>query len=77
MKKLLLFFIYITATGVFGIYGQTTNDDMITLLRVSGSDKRADQITDAFIPQIQQLVPGIPDEVWVPPAPVRGGGPEQ
>jgi hypothetical protein len=65
MKKLLLFSIFIIGISIFGIYGQTKNDDILKLLRISGSDKLADQMMATMIPQIQQLVPGIPDEFWI------------
>jgi hypothetical protein len=63
MKKL-LFSIFLIGTGIFGIYGQTKNDDILRLLRISGTDKLVDQMMDAMIPQFQQLVP-IPDAFWI------------
>ena len=65
MKKLIFVFVIVIGTGTFGIYGQTKNDDIIRLLRVSGADKLADQMMTAIIPQFRQLVPGIPDAFWV------------
>jgi hypothetical protein len=65
MRKLLLFLIFITEISTFGIYGQTKNDDILKLLKISGSGKLAEQIMDAMIPQIQQLVPDIPDTFWI------------
>jgi hypothetical protein len=64
MKKL-LFSIFLIGTSIFGIYGQTKNDDILRLLRISGTDKLADQMMDAMIPQFQQLVPNIPDAFWI------------
>jgi len=65
MKKIMLALVFVIGTSAFGIYGQTKNDDILKLLKVSGSDKLADQMMDAIIPQFQQLVPGIPDAFWV------------
>ncbi|MDR0785495.1 MAG: hypothetical protein LBE74_06380 [Treponema sp.] len=39
MKKLSFVLIFIIGTSVFGVYGQTKNDDILKLLRISGSDK--------------------------------------
>ena len=63
MRKYIVLVI-LFAICIFGINAQTKNDDILKLLRVSGSDKLAEQIMDAMIPQFQQLVPGIPDTFW-------------
>jgi len=65
MKKLIFVFAIIIGTSAFGVYGQTKNDDIIKLLRVSGSDKMADQMMAALIPQFKQIIPDIPDVFWV------------
>jgi hypothetical protein len=65
MKKIIFVLAIIIGTSTFGIYGQTKNDDILKLLRVSGSDKMADQMMTVLIPQFRQLVPGIPDAFWV------------
>lgn len=65
MKKLVFVFAIVIGTSAFGIYGQTKNDDIMKLLKVSGADKMADQMMAAIIPQFNQLVPGIPDVFWV------------
>jgi hypothetical protein len=65
MKKLTFVLIFIIGTSVFGIYGQTKNDDILKLLRISGSEKLADQIMNAMIPQFQQLIPEIPNVFWI------------
>jgi hypothetical protein len=65
MNKLAFAFIFATGMSVFSIYGQTKNDDILKLLRISGSDKLADQIMNAMIPQFQQLVPEIPNVFWI------------
>jgi hypothetical protein len=62
MKKFV--FVCVFVIGTLSIYGQTKNDDILTLLRISGSGKMADQMMDAMIPQFQQLVPGIPSAFW-------------
>lgn len=64
MKKRVLIAMLLFAAGFFGIYGQTKNDDILKLLRVTGTDKLADQMMDAMIPQFKQLVPDIPDQFW-------------
>jgi len=65
MKKLIFVLAFVIGTSAFGIYGQTKNDDILKLLRVSGADKMADQMMALIIPQFKQLVPGIPDAFWV------------
>ncbi|MDR1388860.1 MAG: DUF2059 domain-containing protein [Treponema sp.] len=65
MKKLAFALIFTIGMSAFGIYGQTKNDDILKLLRVSGSDKLANQVMNAMIPQFRQLVPDIPDEFWI------------
>ena len=65
MKKIVVLLVLAIAAGSVGIFGQTKNDDIIKLLRISGSDKMADQMMTAMIPQFQQIVPGIPDVFWV------------
>jgi hypothetical protein len=65
MKKLIFVFIFVIGTGAFGIYGQTKNDDIIKLLKISGADKLAEQLMTAMIPQFQQIIPDIPNTFWV------------
>jgi hypothetical protein len=65
MKKLAFVLIFIIGAGVFGIYSQTKDDDILKLLRISGSDKLATQIMNAMIPQFQQLVSDIPNAFWI------------
>jgi len=65
MKKLIFTLIIVIGTGSFSLFGQTINDDIKKLIQVSGSDKLAEQVMDAMIPQFQQLVPGIPEAFWV------------
>jgi len=65
MKKLIFVFVIALGTSAFGIYSQTKNDDIIRLLKVSGTEKMMDQMLDILIPQFKQLVPGIPDAFWV------------
>ena len=64
MKKLILTFILIAGICTFSVYGQTKNDDIITLLKITGTDKLAEQVMDAMVPQFQQLVPDIPIAFW-------------
>jgi len=65
MKKLIFVLAIVIGSSAFSIYGQTKNDDILKLLRISGTDKLADQMMNAIIPQFKQLVPGIPDAFWV------------
>jgi len=64
MKKIIFVFILVIGTSFFNVYGQTKNDDIIKLLKISGSDKLADQMMIAMIPQFKKIVPSIPDIFW-------------
>jgi len=64
MKKIILVFIFVIVTSSFNIYCQTKDDDIIKLLKISGSIKLADQMITAMIPQYKKLVPSIPDVFW-------------
>jgi hypothetical protein len=65
MKRFVFVLFFAIGIGTFGVYGQTKDEDILKLLRVSGSDKLADQMMNAMIPQFKQLVPSIPDAFWV------------
>jgi hypothetical protein len=65
MKKPAFILIFIIGTGILGIYAQTKNDDILKLLRITGSDKLADQVMEAMMPQFRQLAPGVPDAFWI------------
>jgi hypothetical protein len=65
MRKLVFALVFVMATGVFGTYAQTKDDDILRLLRISGSDKLAEQVMDAMILQFQQFDLGIPNAFWV------------
>ena len=64
MKRPAFVLLFIIGTSFFGMYAQEKNDDILKLLKLSGSDKLAEQIMDAMIPQFQQLVPDIPKKFW-------------
>jgi len=64
MKKIIFVFILVIGTSFLNVYGQTKNDDIIKLLKISGSDKLADQMMIAMIPQFKKIVPSIPDIFW-------------
>lgn len=65
MKKPVFVFVFVIGISIFGVHGQTKNDDILKLLRISGTGNLAEQMMDAMIPQFQQLVPGIPNTFWV------------
>jgi len=65
MKKLIFVFIFVIVTDTFGIYAQTKDDDILKLLRVSGTDKLTEQMMPMMIQQFQQIIPNIPNIFWV------------
>jgi hypothetical protein len=65
MKRFAFVVFFVIGISNFCIYGQTKNDDILKLLKISGSDKLAEQMMDAMIPQFKQLVPNVPDAFWV------------
>ena len=65
MKKLFFTLFFVIGTGTFCIYGQTKNDDILKLLRISGTDKLTEQIMSAMITEFEELIPGIPDTFWI------------
>ena len=64
MKKIFALLIIFIGLNAFS-YGQTKNDDILRLLRMSGTVELANQTMDAMIPQYQQIIPGIPEEFWL------------
>jgi hypothetical protein len=64
MKRFVFVLVFFVGVSAFGIYGQTKNDDIVRLLRISGSDKMSEQVFDAMILQFNTL-PGVPNEFWV------------
>jgi hypothetical protein len=68
MKKLVVTLILVLgAGGAFGVFGQSKRDDIIKLMKVSGSDKMADQMMDMMIAQMKELVvlnKALPDAYW-------------
>jgi hypothetical protein len=62
MKKLILAAVFLI--GTFSVYGQTKDEDILKLLKITGTDKLAEQVMTAMIPQFKQIVPGIPDAFW-------------
>jgi hypothetical protein len=65
MKKFAFILFFVIVTNTASVYGQTKNDDILKLLRISGTDKLVDQMMNAMIPQFQQLFPGIPNMFWI------------
>ena len=64
MKKPIVFLVLAIMAGNYCAYAQTKNDDILKLLRISGSGKLAEQIVNAMIPEFQKVVPGIPGVFW-------------
>ena len=64
MKKLVFILFLAVGINAFGVFGQTKTDDILRLLRISGTSSIADQMMEAMIPQFQQIVPGIPSVFW-------------
>ena len=64
MKKTVFVLFLLIGASTFGIHAQTKDDDILSLLRITGTDKLAEQVMDAMIPQFQQIVPDIPSEFW-------------
>jgi hypothetical protein len=57
MKKLVFAVFFVIGIGVSGICGQTKNDDIVKMLRVSGSDKMSSQMFDNMMAQFKPLMP--------------------
>jgi len=57
MKKLAFVIFFVIGISVSGIYGQTKNDDIIKMMRISGSDKMAAQVFDAMMAQFKPVLP--------------------
>jgi len=64
MKKYVFTFFLAFVISIFGIYGQTKNEDILALLKITGTGKLAEQMMDTIIPQFQKIVPDIPDAFW-------------
>ena len=63
MKKTV--FVVLLFIGICAIaYGQTKNDDILRLIRISGTSEIMVQTIDVMIPQFQQLVPDVPKIFW-------------
>ena len=45
-------------------YGQSKNEDIVKLLRVSGTSQLLEQQWEAIIPQFQQMMPQVPSVFW-------------
>jgi len=57
MKKIAFVVFFVIGIGASGIYGQTKNDDIVKLLKVSGADKMSSQIFDAMTAQFKSMMP--------------------
>jgi len=57
MKKFVFAVFFVIGISIPGIYGQTKNDDIVKLLRVSGADKMSSQMFDAMMAQFKPLAP--------------------
>ncbi|MCL2265183.1 MAG: DUF2059 domain-containing protein [Treponema sp.] len=65
MKKLIFVLLLTILTGSLSIYGQSKNEDILKLLRVSGTDKQTQMVIDELIALFEQTIPDIPAVVWV------------
>ena len=65
MKKMVFIIVFILIVSISAIHSQSKYDDILRLLIVSESGKMLDQIMDLFLPQFQQLFPGVPDAIWL------------
>jgi len=57
MKRVALAVIFVVGMGVSGIYGQSKNDDIVKMMKVSGADKMAAQVFDAMTAQFKPMMP--------------------
>jgi hypothetical protein len=64
MKKYLWVYFLIGIGTVVCSFGQTKQDDIIRLLEITKVKDSAYQALEMFIPQLQQIAPNIPNEVW-------------
>ena len=62
MKYLLFLLILIFCINC--LYGQTINEDILKLLRISGTNEMVEQTWNALITQYQQLLPSVPSVFW-------------
>lgn len=63
MKKILVvlgFFLVIR----FGAFSQTKEENIRTLIIMSGSGDLGMQVLDALLPQFSQMLPDVPSEYW-------------
>jgi len=65
MKKLIFVLLLTILSGSLSIYGQSKNEDILKLLRVSGTDKQTQMVIDELIALFEQTIPDIPAVVWV------------
>jgi len=57
MKKFVFVVFFALGISASGIYGQTKNDDIVKMMRLSGSDKMAAQVFDAMMAQFKPMLP--------------------
>ena len=62
MKKYIIVLILAGVTTF--AFSQTKEEDIIKLLEVSNTKALAFQALDMIIPQMEQIVPGVPDNFW-------------
>lgn len=48
-----------------GVFGQTMDDDIVKLLRLTGTATMADQLVGTMVTQFQAMNPNIPPAFWV------------
>lgn len=63
MKKILVVFGFFLVIG-FGAFSQTKEENIKTLIIMSGSGDLGMQVIDALLPQFSQMLPDVPNEYW-------------
>jgi len=64
MKRVVIALIFVVAIGISGAFGQTKNDDILKLLKITKTDKQAEQLMGMMMQQINQIAPGVPNAFW-------------
>jgi hypothetical protein len=63
MKKLFALCL-LAAAFAFSAYGQTKNQDIARLLKITNTESQASQMFDLMLPSLELMAPQVPDEFW-------------